>query len=512
MLLATLSRGSANANITYESSVSTSWLLNGVVRASAKTSLGPQLSSSSAPLNPLAMCFAIWSHPTSMQSLKQQRFLTGGWNDVDTAGKDKKQLNVHVQAVEDLKKAQDDKKLALAEFNTLADDVGTTGAPIGSYVKLTVKDVPFKWVVHRATNLALPIIAGALLPGETKMGLVQCSIKMHRWNQRQLKSTDPVLVSVGWRRFQTNPTYCIDDRNGVRTRFLKYTPMHTHALAVFAGPAVAPNSGVVFIRNFTNRLTYYSISATGNVQACAAHFNVLKKMKLVGTADTLGGKPRIHSNSAFIKGLFNSPLEAAKCRDCKVQTVSGIRGRIKTAEKQHGVVRCTFEDKIQPNDIVFMKTWVPVPIKSYCNPQIDIPSWRRMLTIAELRHKYQKPSEDASAKAYQARQTRYDLDKPKVRLSQKIKRTLPLDEILKNHVIDDITTKESDADVANATAEMYTPEENERAELKRKLMFIRDDRILKNDKKRKLRDERVLKEKERTSQRIASALAAKKKK
>jgi ribosome biogenesis protein BMS1 len=52
--------------------------------------------------------------------------------------------------------------------------------------------------------------------------------------------------------------------------------------------------------------------------------------------------------------------------------VSGIRGQIKKAlnTKPEGSFRATFEDKILKSDIVFMKTWVPVPINKFYNPMV----------------------------------------------------------------------------------------------------------------------------------------------
>lgn len=108
--------------------------------------------------------------------------------------------------------------------------------------------------------------------------------------------------------------------------------------------------GVSSIENQAN----FRISCTGTVIELNTQFKVMKKLKLIGEAF------EIHKNTAFIKGMFNSSLEAAKFTGAQLRTVSGIRGTVKRAIKegvQPGSFRATFEDKILKSDLVFCKTW-----------------------------------------------------------------------------------------------------------------------------------------------------------
>lgn len=46
-----------------------------------------------------------------------------------------------------------------------------------------------------------PIILARAEVGEENLGFVKVRIKKHRWHSNILKSNDPVIVSLGWRRF-----------------------------------------------------------------------------------------------------------------------------------------------------------------------------------------------------------------------------------------------------------------------------------------------------------------------
>ena len=89
-----------------------------------------------------------------------------------------------------------------------------------------------------------PVLVGELLAGEERLGFMKVRVKKHRWHRRVLKSRDPLILSVGWRRVQVTPVYCVEEHN-MRQRMLKYTPEHMHCIASLYGETTPPTSSII---------------------------------------------------------------------------------------------------------------------------------------------------------------------------------------------------------------------------------------------------------------------------
>lgn len=65
--------------------------------------------------------------------------------------------------------------------------------------------VPCELVTHHDPRR--PLLIGGLGQGEEKLGMMRLRFKRHRWFPKLLKCRDPLIFSVGWRRFQSMPVY-----------------------------------------------------------------------------------------------------------------------------------------------------------------------------------------------------------------------------------------------------------------------------------------------------------------
>ncbi|KAK5943813.1 Glycoside hydrolase 2 (Mannanase, beta-galactosidase) [Knufia obscura] len=263
-----------------------------------------------------------------------------------------------------------------AEFDSLdpMSRARSEGFKAGTYARVVLENVPYEF--SRSFNPRMPIIIGGLAPTEERFGYVQIRIKRHRWHKKILKTNDPLIFSMGWRRFQTTPLYSISDSR-TRNRMLKYTPEHMHCFGTFYGPLVAPNTGFCCVQSFDNSNPGFRLAATGVVLNVDETTEIVKKLKLTGHPY------KIFRNTAFIKDMFNSAIEIAKFEGASIKTVSGIRGQIKRAlAKPEGHYRATFEDKILMSDIVFLRAWFPVKPHRFYNPVTNLLD--ASITSAEL--------------------------------------------------------------------------------------------------------------------------------
>jgi ribosome biogenesis protein BMS1 len=265
------------------------------------------------------------------------------------------------------------------EFETLDERQRSAveGFRAGKYAKVVLENVPAEFVTK--FNSRLPIVIGGLSPTEDRMGYLQVRIKRHRWHKRILKTNDPLIFSLGWRRFQTLPIYSTTDSR-TRNRMLKYTPEHMHCFGTIYGPLIAPNTGFVCFNSFNSSNAGFRIAGTGTILSVDESTEIVKKLKLTGVP------AKIYKNTAFIKNMFNSSLEIAKFEGASIKTVSGIRGQIKRAlSKPEGHFRATFEDKILLSDIVFLRAWYPIKPHRFYNPVTNLIGWQPMRLTGEVR-------------------------------------------------------------------------------------------------------------------------------
>ncbi|KAI3914686.1 hypothetical protein MKW92_021860 [Papaver armeniacum] len=236
----------------------------------------------------------------------------------------------------------------------------------GTYLKFAVRDVPFE--MTKNIDPYCPILVGGISLKEENFGYMQARIKRHSWHRKSLMTRDPIIVSVGWRRYQIRPIYA-QEVGWRRLHRIHCIPEHEDCLAMFWGPLAPPDTGVVAVYNLEGNKAVFRISATGVIldftQAAEIVAKIVKKRKQLK-------KPlKIFKETALIKDMFTSDLEIDWFEGAAIQTARGAQGNVKKAAQEklviklirkgdqprEGIASCSLQHEISLSDKVFMRVW-----------------------------------------------------------------------------------------------------------------------------------------------------------
>lgn len=107
------------------------------------------------------------------------------------------------------KKKPNDKDINVDLENLLDPSLGIYKR--GTYLKIKLKNIVYKY--YRNFSEENPLILCRINPAEDNFGFLKIRIKKHRWYSNLLKSNDPLIFSIGWRRYQSIPIFCVQDPN-----------------------------------------------------------------------------------------------------------------------------------------------------------------------------------------------------------------------------------------------------------------------------------------------------------
>ncbi len=169
----------------------------------------------------------------------------------------------------------------------------------GTYVRIDFKQIKRKFL--DSFRIDFPIILCTTNIQETNFGFLKIKFSKHIWYPKILKTNDPIIFSIGWRKFQSVPVYCIEDRNH-RLRMIKYTPKYRDCFAITYGPFFPINVSIVAIQKYTDDVSHFRICGTGDLMEVNQSFQVMKKLKLIGEPY------EIYKKTCFVKGMFNSSV------------------------------------------------------------------------------------------------------------------------------------------------------------------------------------------------------------
>ena len=210
----------------------------------------------------------------------------------------------------------------------------------GMYVRMRFPKMCAEFVTH--FDPCYPVVVGGLLSTELSKCYTAMNMKVHRWYPKILKDSNPLILSMGWRRFETVMKY---GKRGddLKCRAMKYARKHLTVEGIFWGPSSEKREPVVAFQSVSDRTKTFRICASGVVCGSDMSTNISKKCTFIGYPH------KIKQKTAFIKDMFKCDEEVAGFLNAKIKTQSGIRGIVKKPTGNTlppGTFRATFEDRI----------------------------------------------------------------------------------------------------------------------------------------------------------------------
>ena len=114
-----------------------------------------------------------------------------------------------------------------------------------TYVTLCVEGVPMEWIHKR--NPATPFILSSLLEHEQKMSVLHFTVQRTNNYAEPMKSKDPFVFHVGFRRQVCRPIFSINNLNGDKHKFERFLSHGSFGVAsIFAPITFTPAPVLIF--------------------------------------------------------------------------------------------------------------------------------------------------------------------------------------------------------------------------------------------------------------------------
>lgn len=223
-------------------------------------------------------------------------------------------------------------------------------APIGSYVRLHIKDVPTD-VASKISLVSkkLPVVACGLLQHESKMSVLHFSIKKHDSYDVPIKSKETFIFHVGFRQFFARPVFSSDNINSDKHKMERFLHPGNFCIASVYAPICYPPLPLIVLK--TRHGETPAIAAVGSLKSVDPDKIILKKIILTGYPQ------RVSKLKATVRFMFHNPDDVRWFKPVDVWTKCGRRGRIKEPVGTHGAMKCVFNGVIQQHDTVCMSLY-----------------------------------------------------------------------------------------------------------------------------------------------------------
>ncbi|KAI9029985.1 hypothetical protein CLU79DRAFT_418195 [Phycomyces nitens] len=217
----------------------------------------------------------------------------------------------------------------------------------GTRITLWIKDVPRG--AFEAFDKSRPYIVFGLLQYEHKTSLLNIQIQRDNAYEEPVRSKDPMVMHLGFRRYLVRPIYSQNSNKGTNHvhKYERFLRMGKPSVATVYGPVVFGKVPCMFYKE-TEDVNDPILVSTGM-------FMNTDVKRIVAKRIVLSGHPfKVNKKSAVVRYMFFNPEDVHWFKPVQLQTKYGRVGHIRESLGTHGYMKCIFDGPLTQQDTVMM--------------------------------------------------------------------------------------------------------------------------------------------------------------
>ncbi|ORE10704.1 DUF663-domain-containing protein [Rhizopus microsporus var. microsporus] len=217
----------------------------------------------------------------------------------------------------------------------------------GSRITIWIHNVPVE--AFQSYDRTRPFIVFGLLQYEHKMSLLNIQIQRDNAYEEPVKSKDPMVMHMGFRRYNVRPIYSQNTNKGSNNvhKFERFLQLGRSYVATVYGPIAFGKTPVMFYKETENKNEPILVS-TGT-------FMDVDVKRIIAKRIILSGHPfKIHKRSAVVRYMFFNVEDIYWFKPVQLTTKYGRVGHIKESLGTHGYMKCVFDGTLTQQDTVMM--------------------------------------------------------------------------------------------------------------------------------------------------------------
>ncbi|XP_004500884.1 uncharacterized protein [Cicer arietinum] len=223
--------------------------------------------------------------------------------------------------------------------------------PVGSYVRLHIKEVPSA-VALKLCMLAntTPVTACGLMKEESKLSVLHFSVKKHETYDAPIKSKEELIFHVGFRQFVGRPTFSSEFINTNKNKMERFLHAGRFSVATIYAPISLPPLPTIVLKRIGEDAVP-AVAAVGSLKTVDPDRIILKRVILTGYPQ------RVSKRKASVKHMFYNPEDVKWFKPVELYTKRGLRGRIKEPVGTHGAMKCLLNGVLEQRDTVCLNLY-----------------------------------------------------------------------------------------------------------------------------------------------------------